>query len=139
MAPDPIHPGEALEALRAALTQLRSLAAGASADPFYARSAEQVEDAGGFGMGGGEAIGVWDAAGARSAVAFAAAHGKGFALAGGPVRFRLALARSGEIGRKPGGRPSHVSIPEGYREDVERRGEAPGRSLGPNQAARNSE
>jgi hypothetical protein len=35
-------PGAALDTLRAALTQLRALAAAPSADPFYAQAAEQV-------------------------------------------------------------------------------------------------
>jgi hypothetical protein len=35
-------PGAALDSLRAALTQLRGLAAAPSADPFYMRSADQV-------------------------------------------------------------------------------------------------
>jgi len=43
MQPEPLDPGKALDTLRTALTQLRVLAALPSADPFYERSAEQVE------------------------------------------------------------------------------------------------
>jgi hypothetical protein len=42
MSNEPIKPTAALDALRAALTELRSLAAVSCADPFYAQAAEQV-------------------------------------------------------------------------------------------------
>lgn len=43
MSTEPLKPDTALDALRAALTQLRALSAVPAADPFYGDAAEQVE------------------------------------------------------------------------------------------------